>query len=121
MRAYTAKRKAEGRPIPRKPKPRSNDPRVAGYMADLLVLVEVAEVGDSEVTLAERLAGRPSSTGPWHKIKVHRRLDRMRRDIEHWAGPVTPEMRRGPGVVSKGAGVAGDVVHRWAVLRALQD
>lgn len=68
--------------------------------ADMLVLATHARRGDSEVTLAKRLRqvrGR-CSRGVWHKIKVHRRIAAMKRELG-----IRPEARL----------AAGDVVVRW--------
>lgn len=69
----------------------------AGDLAqDLRSLAEIAAPGDSELALARKLSGRRSADGgEWHKIKVHRRVARLKRDL---------------GVTGR----AGDVVLAWS-------
>ncbi len=67
---------------------------------DLVTMAAFARRGDSEVALAERLrkARAKCSEGEWHKVKVHRRIAAMKREIG-----ISPDAKM----------PAGDVVFRW--------
>jgi hypothetical protein len=66
---------------------------------DLAAIAKVAGRGDSEVRIAELLLrnGAPCSSGRWHKVKVHRRVEQMRGELGINAGGMR----------------AGDIVARW--------
>lgn len=69
--------------------------------ADLAALLRVAVRGDSEVAIARKLAALKNfPKGYWHKIKVHRRVEAMKRDLG-----ITESLR------------AGEVVHRWKMVK----
>lgn len=71
---------------------------------DMVIIAKMAKRGDSEVTIADRLvrARCKCSRGEWHKIKVHRRITEMRRELG-----------------LSGGMTAGDVAHRWAKVHDL--
>jgi hypothetical protein len=96
-RANKARRRADGRPL--RPSTRLAD-RVR---SDMLAIAGVAAADDSEVALTRRLVeGPPSSSGPWHPVKVHRRVVRMRWELQR-AGWRVP-------------GLAGEVARVWGEL-----
>lgn len=69
---------------------------------DMKAIARVAARNDGERRIAERLikAKVPCSEGEWHNIKVHRRVEEMRRDL------------------GAGAGIrAGEVAYRWKMTR----
>lgn len=75
----------------------------AALRADMLTIATHARRGDSEVTIADRLLRMRArcSEGVWHKIKVHRRISAMRRELGIGPGTKLP---------------AGDVVFRWKMV-----
>lgn len=75
----------------------------AALRADMLTIATHARRGDSEVTIADRLlrVRARCSEGVWHKIKVHRRISAMRRELGIGPGTKLP---------------AGDVVFRWKMV-----
>lgn len=81
MRAYVAHRRAEGRPL--RGRAGADGSGGSGLLADQLAIAGVAEAADGTRAIAARLvaAGAVSSSGPWHAVKVHRRIERMRREM----------------------------------------
>lgn len=69
---------------------------------DMKAIARVAGRGDGERAIADRLVARkiPCSEGQWHHIKVHRRIEAMRRALGSGAGER-----------------AGEVAHRWRLAR----
>jgi len=83
--------------------PASEGGSQAALRADMLTIATHARRGDSEVTIADRLLRMRArcSEGVWHKIKVHRRISAMRRELGIGPGTKLP---------------AGDVVFRWKMV-----
>lgn len=102
-RARVATRKAATPSVAIREKTQTTPEGGAALRTDMLTIATHARRGDSEVALAERLVKVRArcSKGVWHKIKVHRRIAAMKREIGIGADAKLP---------------AGDVVFRWKLV-----